>query len=77
MDGHGQPALLYIVPFILGKLKFSVIDDDKHQLHCSHSLVMNAGTFFTLGKKRGELKILWSRGEPEWPCPHIQLQPSQ
>ncbi|KAG2720358.1 hypothetical protein I3843_02G025300 [Carya illinoinensis] len=52
MDGHGQPALLYIVPFTLG-------------------------TFFTLGKKRGELNILWSRGKPEWPCQHIQFQPSQ
>ncbi|CAN1308887.1 Signal peptide peptidase-like 4 [Linum perenne] len=53
MDGHGQPALLYIVPFTLG-------------------------TFLTLGKKRGELKILWTRGEPERPCPHFQLaQPSQ
>ncbi|XP_027334177.1 signal peptide peptidase-like 4 isoform X2 [Abrus precatorius] len=47
MDGHGQPALLYIVPFTLG-------------------------TFLSLGKKRGELKILWTRGEPERPCPHIQ-----
>ncbi|KAJ7962402.1 Signal peptide peptidase-like [Quillaja saponaria] len=47
MDGHGQPALLYIVPFTLG-------------------------TFLTLGKKRGELKILWTRGEPERACPHIQ-----
>ncbi|CAI9101871.1 OLC1v1000014C1 [Oldenlandia corymbosa var. corymbosa] len=49
MDGHGQPALLYIVPFTLG-------------------------TFITLGKKRGDLKNLWTRGEPERPCPHIQLQ---
>ncbi|XP_065859595.1 signal peptide peptidase-like 4 [Euphorbia lathyris] len=49
MDGHGQPALLYIVPFTLG-------------------------TFLTLGKKRGELKALWTRGEPESPCPHVQLQ---
>ncbi|KAK7295093.1 hypothetical protein RJT34_17996 [Clitoria ternatea] len=47
MDGHGQPALLYIVPFTLG-------------------------TFLSLGKKRGELKILWTRGEPKIPCPHIQ-----
>ncbi|KAK7389940.1 hypothetical protein VNO78_25237 [Psophocarpus tetragonolobus] len=47
MDGHGQPALLYIVPFTLG-------------------------TFLSLGKKRGELKILWTRGEPERPCPHNQ-----
>lgn len=52
MDGHGQPALLYIVPFTLG-------------------------TFLTLGKKRGELKILWSRGEPERACPHVQLHASE
>ncbi|KAF4363676.1 hypothetical protein F8388_026284 [Cannabis sativa] len=51
MDGHGQPALLYIVPFTLG-------------------------TFLTLGKKRGELRNLWSRGDPDRPCPHIQLQQS-
>ncbi|XP_021295162.1 signal peptide peptidase-like 2 [Herrania umbratica] len=49
MDGHGQPALLYIVPFTLG-------------------------TFLTLGRKRGDLRILWTRGEPERPCPHIQLE---
>ncbi|KAI9182021.1 hypothetical protein LWI28_021184 [Acer negundo] len=49
MDGHGQPALLYIVPFTLG-------------------------TLLTLAKKRGELKILWTRGEPERPCPHIKHQ---
>ncbi|GJY08595.1 putative RNA-directed DNA polymerase, partial [Tanacetum coccineum] len=48
MDGHGQPALLYIVPFTLG-------------------------TFLSLGKKRGDLKILWSSGEPERECPHIRL----
>ncbi|XP_059444159.1 signal peptide peptidase-like 2 isoform X2 [Corylus avellana] len=52
MDGHGQPALLYIVPFTLG-------------------------TFLTLGRKRGDLKVLWSRGEPERPCPHIQQQHCQ
>ncbi|XP_054781016.1 signal peptide peptidase-like 4 [Prosopis cineraria] len=52
MDGHGQPALLYIVPFTLG-------------------------TFLSLGKKRGELKILWTKGEPERPCPHIQEDPRQ
>lgn len=48
MDGHGQPALLYIVPFTLG-------------------------TFLTLGKKRGDLRILWTKGEPERLCPHIRL----
>ncbi|GLT84617.1 hypothetical protein SLE2022_028380 [Rubroshorea leprosula] len=52
MDGHGQPALLYIVPFTLG-------------------------TFLTLGKKRGDLQVLWTRGEPERHCPHVQLQPVQ
>ncbi|XP_030457262.1 signal peptide peptidase-like 4 [Syzygium oleosum] len=52
MDGHGQPALLYIVPFTLG-------------------------TFMTLGKQRGDLQTLWTRGEPERQCPHVQLQPSQ
>ncbi|XP_019151556.1 PREDICTED: signal peptide peptidase-like 2 [Ipomoea nil] len=49
MDGHGQPALLYIVPFTLG-------------------------TFLALGRKRGDLKILWTRGEPERVCPHIRLE---
>ncbi|XP_024031107.1 signal peptide peptidase-like 2 isoform X2 [Morus notabilis] len=52
MDGHGQPALLYIVPFTLG-------------------------TFLTLGKKRGDLGTLWSKGEPERPCPHVRLQECQ
>ncbi|KAF7844532.1 signal peptide peptidase-like 4 [Senna tora] len=50
MDGHGQPALLYIVPFTLG-------------------------TFLSLGKKRGELKLLWTKGEPERSCPHNQEDP--
>lgn len=48
MDGHGQPALLYIVPFTLG-------------------------TLLTLGKKRGDLGILWTKGEPERVCPHAHL----
>ncbi|KAL6174714.1 hypothetical protein ACLB2K_051360 [Fragaria x ananassa] len=52
MDGHGQPALLYIVPFTLG-------------------------TLLTLGKKRGDLPILWSTGEPERLCPHVRLEHSQ
>ncbi|XP_043720078.1 signal peptide peptidase-like 2 [Telopea speciosissima] len=49
MDGHGQPALLYIVPLMLG-------------------------TFLILGKKRGDLKVLWTRGEPERSCQHVQLK---
>lgn len=52
MDGHGQPALLYIVPFTLG-------------------------TFLALGSKRGDLKILWTRGEPERVCPHVRLEAAQ
>lgn len=46
MDGHGQPALLYIVPFTL----------------C---------TFLALGKKRGELRNLWTKGYPERQCHHL------
>ncbi|KAK8477325.1 hypothetical protein V6N13_046282 [Hibiscus sabdariffa] len=49
MDGHGQPALLYIVPFTLG-------------------------TFLTLGRKRGDLGLLWTSGEAERPCPHVRLE---
>ncbi|XP_030490007.2 signal peptide peptidase-like 4 [Cannabis sativa] len=52
MDGHGQPALLYIVPFTIG-------------------------TLLTLGKTRGDLKILWTRGEPERCCPHVRLEPCE
>lgn len=52
MDGHGQPALLYIVPFTLG-------------------------TFLALGRRRGDLKVLWTRGEPERPCPHVRLHSSE
>lgn len=33
-----------------------------------------SGTLITLGKKRGDLKHLWTRGEPDRPCPHVQLQ---
>lgn len=51
MDGHGQPALLYIVPFTLG-------------------------TLFMLGRKRGDLKKLWTTGEPDRPCSHMHLQMS-
>ncbi|ERM94998.1 hypothetical protein AMTRI_Chr07g80730 [Amborella trichopoda] len=47
MDGNGQPALLYIVPFTLG-------------------------TVLSLGRKRGELQNLWTKGEPDRVCPHIQ-----
>ncbi|KAL2902530.1 Signal peptide peptidase-like 2 [Bienertia sinuspersici] len=52
MDGHGQPALLYIVPFTLG-------------------------TLLMLGRKRGNLNILWTRGEPILPCSHLHLPMSE
>ncbi|KAI9075131.1 hypothetical protein K1719_042862 [Acacia pycnantha] len=48
MNGQGQPALIYIVPFTLG-------------------------TILTMGYKRGELRNLWTKGEPERPCPHVRL----
>ncbi|CAL5020301.1 unnamed protein product [Urochloa decumbens] len=50
MDGHGQPALLYIVPFTI----------------C---------TFLALGMKRGELRNLWTRGQPERVCTHTHPSP--
>jgi len=50
MDGHGQPALLYIVPFTLG-------------------------TFISLGKKRGELRNLWTKGQPPRVCTHKEHLP--
>ncbi|KAG0535560.1 hypothetical protein BDA96_04G376400 [Sorghum bicolor] len=51
MDGHGQPALLYIVPFTIG-------------------------TFLALGMKRGELRNLWTKGQPERVCTHMHTHPS-
>uniref|UniRef100_A0A0A9D7C5 Uncharacterized protein n=1 Tax=Arundo donax TaxID=35708 RepID=A0A0A9D7C5_ARUDO len=50
MDGHGQPALLYIVPFTIG-------------------------TFLALGMKRGEMRNLWTRGQPERVCTHTHPSP--
>ncbi|MBA0789461.1 hypothetical protein Gotri_000011 [Gossypium trilobum] len=34
------------------------------------------GTFFILERKLGDLRVLWTRGESERPCPHIQLEPN-
>ncbi|CAB4270006.1 unnamed protein product [Prunus armeniaca] len=28
-----------------------------------------------LAQMRGDLKVLWTRGEPERPCPHVHLNP--
>jgi signal peptide peptidase-like 2B len=33
-----------------------------------------SGTLIALGWKRGELRNLWVRGEPERVCTHVQLQ---
>jgi hypothetical protein len=46
-----------------------------HNSHEINSLIMDAGTFLTLGRRRGDLKTLWTMGEPERHCPHIQFQP--
>ncbi|TYG58544.1 hypothetical protein ES288_D08G231500v1 [Gossypium darwinii] len=35
------------------------------------------GTFFILERKLSDLRVLWTRGESERPCPHIQLEPIQ
>ncbi|CAL5331648.1 unnamed protein product [Camellia sinensis] len=40
-------------------------------------LITYMRTFLTLGRKRGDLQNLWTRGEPESPCPHFRPQPSQ
>ncbi|KHG19074.1 Signal peptide peptidase-like 2B [Gossypium arboreum] len=34
------------------------------------------GTFLILERKLGDLRVLWTRGESERPCPHIQLEPN-
>ncbi|KAG6749518.1 hypothetical protein POTOM_046570 [Populus tomentosa] len=94
MDGHGQPALLYIVPFTLGntplqvevqKLPILLLANNSDnclqaftwatQAFPLHAKVHRHGTFLTLGRQRGDLKTLWTMGEPERHCPHIQFQP--
>jgi len=40
-----------------------------------HALI-NAGTLMTLGRKRGDLRGLWTNGEFQKPCPHLRLQNS-
>lgn len=73
MDGHGQPALLYIVPFILGKSP--LFGNQKLSVFESEKMLLLSGTLIVLGHKRGDLKTLWTTGEPERPCPHVRLQP--
>ncbi|KAL8162489.1 hypothetical protein V2J09_013978 [Rumex salicifolius] len=35
------------------------------------------GTLLVLAKRRGELKIMWTRGEPERPCSHMKQHSSE
>ncbi|KAK4389525.1 Signal peptide peptidase-like 2 [Sesamum angolense] len=75
MDGHGQPALLYIVSFTLGN--FFVTVQPKHNTRKSMrcKIVQFLGrTFLALGRKQGELKVLWTRGESLRVCPHVRLE---
>lgn len=81
MDGHGQPALLYIVPFTLGNFYNPIKGESTLCFLFTWWLIahcyFDAGTFLALGKKRGDLKILWTRGEPERVCPHVRLESTQ
>lgn len=75
MDGHGQPALLYIVPCTLGKARnlsfFSSICSCPQFEHFSQSFlyktfcVFSLGLAVALGLVRGELKELWNYGADE------------
>jgi len=44
---------------------------------CAKNLFGMAGTLLMLGKKRGELRVLWAKGEPARPCPHLHLHMSE
>ncbi|KAJ6879418.1 signal peptide peptidase-like 4 [Populus alba x Populus x berolinensis] len=65
----------YFVVFLITYAALNMMDGAwpaSFALHCSiHPL----GTFLTLGRQRGDLKTLWTMGEPERHCPHIQFQP--
>ncbi|KAE9450734.1 hypothetical protein C3L33_17366, partial [Rhododendron williamsianum] len=69
MDGHGQPALLYLVPCTLGNyLYFSSAFLAKFKgnsfLHLFYShLIFITGFAVILGAARRELKHLWNYGE--------------
>jgi hypothetical protein len=85
MDGHGQPALLYIVPFTLGNQKLTPPIYIYHLVHGwtrinkIANLFLNSGTLISLGWKRRELRNLWFKGEPERVCTHVHMmmQPHQ
>ncbi|CAL5437479.1 unnamed protein product [Camellia sinensis] len=44
---------------------------------CGTELDGRSWDFLTLGRKRGDLTILWTRGLPERVGPHIRLQPTE
>ena len=81
MDGHGQPALLYIVPFTICKYCLT-LDGAANFVPCLVDRLLllftffltnyqiSVGTFLALGMKRGELRNLWTRGQPERVCTH-------
>jgi len=72
MDGHGQPALLYIVPCTLGKTRsLSSLSSICFRTLLSIVLKQNLMCFLSvglaviLGLVRGELKELWNYGIEE------------
>ncbi|PKA48045.1 Signal peptide peptidase-like 5 [Apostasia shenzhenica] len=69
MDGHGQPALLYIVPFTLDIIVNGI---SGQIIFLFFIFKTSAGTLLSLGWKRGELKNLWTTGQPDRICPHIK-----
>jgi len=89
MDGHGQPALLYIVPFTIGKwclapwwyyqcrsISCHVFWIGSFFVFVLTNYQICAGTFIALGMKRGELRNLWTKGHPERVCTHMHTHPS-
>lgn len=65
MDGHGQPALLYLVPCTLGMMNL----DHLMQLSSfsvfflvNYESLQISGTCVVLGAVRGEVRKLWHYG---------------
>ena len=64
MNGHGQPALLYLVPCTLGISRVIFNESTMHlinQLNAEHF----AGITVILGLVRKELRDLWNYGTQE------------
>jgi signal peptide peptidase-like protein 2B len=65
MNGHGQPALLYLVPCTLGSYfcAFDYKSKCYYRLACltlNYCKIKLTGVAVVLGCIRGELKILWN-----------------